>query len=101
VGEIVGGDGGGSSSGDEVMPGGINFETGAGVFWMNREFREAGGSGASGGVKKRERIGIGMNREKNGAGGMAACQGMKRRRFGCRNREPLRASGRAAVSAGG
>jgi hypothetical protein len=83
------------------MPFGRNFETGGGVFCMNRECRTAGGSGAAGGMKNRERIGIGMNREKNGAGGMAACQGMKRRRFGCRNREPLRATGRAAVSAGG
>ena len=83
--------------GGSPTAGGRNFEAGAGAFCRNREFSAGGSSGAAGGVKNRERIGMGMNREKNGAGGMAACQGMKRRRFGCRKREPLRDSCRAAA----
>ena len=73
----------------------------AGMSGMKRDFRAEGGSGAAGGVKKRERIGMAMNREKNGAGGMAACHLKKRLRFGCRKREPLRESYRGAVSGAG
>ena len=81
--------------------GGRNCDAGAGVIGVigiKRELSACGGSGAAGGAKKRERMGMGMNRENNGSGGRTACQGMKRLRFGCRKREPLRGGvGRAAV----
>ena len=54
------------------MPCGRNFETGVGVFWMNRDCRTVGEIGAAGGVKKRERIGMGPPGDDYGANSAAS-----------------------------